>query len=89
MYSFSKMGLHILLQGVQALKDHMQYCKGQPQQADQRQGAYPPGQPQEDPQECHVCDKSFKSHRTLDNHMKKQHGIAAPPKPAAARGKPS
>ena len=32
------------------------------------------------PQVCQICDKSFKSHRTLDNHMKKQHGLAGTPK---------
>ena len=31
----------------------------------------------EEPEICYVCDKSFKSHRTLDNHMKKQHGLSA------------
>ena len=31
-------------------------------------------------QVCQICDKSFKSHRTLDNHMKKQHGLAGTPK---------
>ena len=43
-----------------------------------------------EPQECYICDKSFKSHRTLDNHMKKQHGLAAPPKTVQVkrRGRP-
>ena len=41
----------------------------------------------EEPQECHICDKSFKSHRTLDNHMKKQHGLAAPPKTVNVKGR--
>lgn len=92
-----------MCQGVQALKDHMLVCQGQGQGVSGRsQGSQQPayqansGQPAaaaaatpaEDPQECHVCDKSFKSHRTLDNHMKKQHGIAAPPKPQQANRKP-
>jgi len=81
-----------MCQGVQALKEHMQVCKG-----NQRGQSQPPTaggmgvKEPEDPQECHVCDKSFKSHRTLDNHMKKQHGLAAPPKPLTpnkGRGRP-
>eukprot|EP00092_Neocalanus_flemingeri_P082038 GFUD01102601.1.p1 GENE.GFUD01102601.1~~GFUD01102601.1.p1 ORF type:complete len:647 (-),score=192.59 GFUD01102601.1:563-2503(-) len=83
-----------MCQGVQALKEHMQVCKG-----GQRGQSQPPPaaggmgvrEIPEEPQECHICDKSFKSHRTLDNHMKKQHGLAAPPKPLTpnkGRGRP-
>jgi len=82
-----------MCQGVQALKEHMQVCKGS-----QRGQSQPPPaggmgvrEVPEEPQECHICDKSFKSHRTLDNHMKKQHGLAAPPKPLTpnkGRGRP-
>jgi len=86
-----------MCQGVQALKDHMLVCQGQGgsgrSQASQPAYQANSGQPStptavEDPQECHVCDKSFKSHRTLDNHMKKQHGITAPPKPQQGNRKP-
>jgi len=84
-----------MCQGVQALKDHMQVCKGGGGAGRGGQPGGPGqmgGQPQEEPQECHICDKSFKSHRTLDNHMKKQHGLAAPPKPMhtgpKGRGRP-
>jgi len=82
-----------MCQGVQALKEHMQVCKGA--QRGQSQPPPPGGmgarEMPEEPQECHICDKSFKSHRTLDNHMKKQHGLAAPPKPLTpnkGRGRP-
>jgi len=85
-----------MCQGVQALKDHMLVCQGQGGSGRPQGGQQPnypansgqPGPPAEDPQECHVCDKSFKSHRTLDNHMKKQHGIPAPPKPTQGNRKP-
>ena len=84
-----------MCQGVQALKEHMQICKGgtgnsappRPGPAAMASGMREP----EEPQNCDICDKSFKSHRTLDNHMKKQHGLAAPPKPVTAgrgRGRP-
>ena len=70
--------------GVPALKEHMAVCTG----AASGSGPVPPTQPGHFPQGqeeghhvCHVCDKSFKSHRTMDNHMKKQHGIAAPRPP--------
>jgi len=82
-----------MCQGVEALKEHMHLCKGS-----QRGQSQPPSaggmgvrEVPEEPQECHICDKSFKSHRTLDNHMKKQHGLAAPPKPLTpnkGRGRP-
>lgn len=72
-----------MCQGVPALKEHMAVCQGAApgSQPGTSGGHFPPGQQlMEEAQECHVCDKSFKSHRTLDNHMKKQHGISAPPR---------
>ena len=60
-----------MCKGVQALKDHMAVCKAG--------GRAQPGgrEMPEEPQEslCHICDKAFKNHRTLDNHLKKQHGL--------------
>ena len=55
-----------MCKGVQALKEHMALCKGGGREAaDEVQDSL-----------CHICDKSFKNHRTLDNHLKKQHGLA-------------
>ena len=79
-----------MCKGVPALKEHMQGCTGARSQHQPQPGAPPVrGDASEEPQECHICDKSFKSHRTLDNHMKKQHGLAAPAKPLVkGRGRP-
>lgn len=84
-----------MCQGVQALKEHMQVCQGTPRgpgtQGNQGQSHH---MPEEEPQVCQICDKSFKSTRTLDNHMKKQHGLAGTPKgqghfvPPKGRGRP-
>ena len=56
-----------MCKGVQALKEHMALCKGG--------GGREPAEELQDSL-CHICDKSFKNHRTLDNHLKKQHGLA-------------
>ena len=40
----------------------------------------------EEPEICCICDKSFKLHRTLDNHIKKQHGLSASPIAMTAGG---
>ena len=55
-----------MCKGVQALKEHMAVCKA---------GGREPAEELQDSL-CHICDKSFKNHRTLDNHLKKQHGLA-------------
>ena len=55
-----------MCKGVQALKEHMALCKGGGREAaEELQDSL-----------CHICDKTFKNHRTLDNHLKKQHGLA-------------
>ena len=74
--------------GVPALKEHMAVCTGgaggPAPVPPPPQGHFPPGQ-EEGHHVCHVCDKSFKSHRTLDNHLKKQHGLSAP-RPPGVKG---
>ena len=85
-----------MCKGVAALKEHLQVCTGQsnktpPVQQSSSSSAQMRDPGPEEAQECHICDKSFKSHRTLDNHMKKQHGLAAPPKTVNSmkgRGRP-
>ena len=85
-----------MCKGVAALKEHLQVCTGQsnktpPVQQSSSSSAQMRDPGPEEAQECHICDKSFKSHRTLDNHMKKQHGLAAPPKTVnnmKGRGRP-
>ena len=79
-----------MCKGVPALKEHLKVCKGATGANNRGQpapGVAAPAREPEEPQECHICDKSFKSHRTLDNHMKKQHGLAAPPKPINVKGR--
>lgn len=80
-----------MCKGVPALNEHLKVCKGAAGASSAvRQppsGAGPAARDIEEPQECHICDKPFKSHRTLDNHMKKQHGLAAPPKQINAKGR--
>ena len=80
-----------MCKGVPALNEHLKVCKGaagassavkQPPM-----GSGPPARDIEEPQECHICDKNFKSHRTLDNHMKKQHGLSAPPRQMSVKGR--
>lgn len=74
-----------MCEGVKALKDHMVVC--QAGAAGPSQTAYPPANdPVEDPQSCEICSKSFMSHRTLENHMKKEHKINQTPKPHLAKG---
>lgn len=79
----------IMCHGVPALKEHMLVCTGagpsQPTQPSQQQGHFP-GSHDDTACLCHVCDKPFKSQRTLDNHLKKQHGLSLPPKPPGFRG---
>merc|ERR1719264_1514042 len=74
-----------MCQGVQALKEHMQVCQGAPPRGSNQGASGSHHAAEEEPQVCQICDKSFKSHRTLDNHMKKQHGLAGTPK---GRGRP-
>ena len=75
----------ILFKSVDAIKEHLHVCKGKttynPKETPVQQSSSSSAQMRdpgtEEAQECHICDKSFKSHRILDNHMKKQHGLAA------------
>jgi len=76
-----------MCKGVPALQEHMKVCKGAGGNRGGQQQGPPAREAVEEPQECHICDKSFKSHRTLDNHMKKQHGLAAPPKSLNVKGR--
>ncbi len=80
-----------MCKGVTALQEHLKVCKGgagassavrQPPS-----NAGPAARDIEEPQECHICDEPFKSHRTLDNHMKKQHGLSTPPRQMSAKGR--
>ena len=80
-----------MCKGVPALNEHLKVCKGAAGASSAVRhpptNAGPPARDVEEPQECHICDKPFKSHRTLDNHMKKQHGLAAPPKQISVKGR--
>ena len=69
--------------GFQALEEHMLSCNGGasnsvmlPQPGPLRPSPAAMAAGMEELEICYICDKSFKSHRSLDNDIKKQHGLA-------------
>ena len=74
-----------MCKGVQALKEHMAVCKAGARPQAQQGGRELTEEPQESL--CHICDKAFKNHRTLDNHLKKQHGVSGSRTEVRGRGR--